>query len=436
MKKLLMIITVVAIILGLRSCMSDSKDEKAAKDAVIAFCDSIRNNDVDKFIDVVCIEGLGALRDCVNEGDPTGIKRKKIVEFMQMWSPRSGVKKMFENDIEISTTTCGDSIARVALSSCDKSVCDTLLFNCIKLVELEVREIGNKWLVVPSLISHEWDGRGHPPSSGGSFSTKEKSHKDEMYGLREELQLASKIPTAIAEMLSIAEKESKRAMDEGTVFLNAIKESDSKRKSAGQPSIWPRLSKDIPYSYSNSQRNEQNDISQKTYGSNSYYYEDLFDVKNLEKVMWTPYIAKDVVISLLSENKPRFRVSPIWDFQRKWSIVAGDFDSLPDWFPVLISANTKTDNFMFEAGKYDLRDNRSQIQLIDTGLTDWQDRGTIYEGANWENISPERKKFCWQYEYLIVIRKNGQAERIPREKCTMAAIFPEPFEIAKKTKFL
>lgn len=429
MKKLLMIITVVAIILGLRSCMSDSKDEKAAKDAVIAFCDSIRNNDVDKFIDSTCLKDLGSLKDCINEGDPTGIKHKCIAEFLTMFNgyARSEVGKMFENNIEITEVNCQGSIARVGLSSYDEAVCDTMRFKGIELVELEIQKVGDKWLVIPGLIVHI-------RNNYNDLIEERFVHGGEINALSTELHSAHNIPAAIAEMSSIAEKESKRAMAEGMLFLNAIKESNSKRKSAGQPSIWPRLPKDIPFRYSNSHRDAQEDISQKTYGSNSDYYEDLFDVKNLEKVMWTPYIAKDVVISLLNENRPRFG-DPIWDFQRKWSIVAGDFDSLPDWFPVLISGNTKIDNFMFEAGKYDLRDNKLEIKLVDK-LTDWPERGTIYEGAKWEELPSERKKFCWQYEYFIVIRKNGQAERIPREECTMAAIFPEPFEITKKTMFL
>ena len=72
MKKLLIIITVVAIILGLRSCMSDSKDEKAAKDAVVTFCDSIRNKDLDKFIDVVCLgDDSFSLRNKMKSGSKT-----------------------------------------------------------------------------------------------------------------------------------------------------------------------------------------------------------------------------------------------------------------------------------------------------------------------------------------------------------------------------
>lgn len=397
MKKLLIIITVVAIILGLRSCMSDSKDEKAAKDAVVTFCDSIRNKDLDKFIDVVCLgDDSFSLRKAIDAGDPTGIKRTEISKYQEYISTLYN----FEKEVQVLNTTCEETKAIVTVCSCGNPDRHESHRPDYRFV---VRKVGNQWLF---------------PSS----------KEDLIYSL----QAADKIPAARAEMALIAEKESKNAIEEGAWIVKTIEDANSKREKQGKPLLWPTPETET---YANTDKGI--DIAQKTYKSTVRYFKDLLDFENREKAIWKPYVAMDAAITLFN-NEANFledRYQDESEFPDKWRIVAGDLDNLPDWFPRLISANVNIRVFDFKAGKYDLRENKLPIQLVNRRV-ELKRRGTAYEGEEWEKLTPERKKFFWQYDYLIVVRKNGKAERIPKESCTMSALFPEPFRIVEEIKCL
>lgn len=305
------------------------------------------------------------------------------------------MKGMFEHDIEVvEIVPDGSSEAYVHIRSGNEDVRNKILIDDnIAALELKICKVNGKWLIDPT----------HVAFVDGTVELQDEARKQQKVIDKKRLENIKN------EMKQAAEDGSMKMASEGAKLLNAILNSNM---SSPQKFLSEMNNKDNSYRSDYENRND--------------YFKALFDYENRKKAMWKPRIQMDVAMSW-KNHVHSDSYSPNWI----WHIVSVDFNKLPNWFPVLLSDNVTGSDFSFDAGKYDLRENKQLIQLpeiINTERWDWK--------FEWEHLSADRQKNFWQQYYLIVVRKNGKAERIPREKCTMATIFPEPFELTEKTKFL
>ena len=106
------------------------------------------------------------------------------------------------------------------------------------------------------------------------------------------------------------------AMKGRNLFVS-ITQANTEREAVGLCSLWPRTTALGGV--------DKDDIAGKTYQKSTDYFRDLFDIPNLGKAEWAPYVNcdKDVVGKDLDE----------------WCVLANITDEMPDCLPVLISAN-------------------------------------------------------------------------------------------------
>jgi hypothetical protein len=106
------------------------------------------------------------------------------------------------------------------------------------------------------------------------------------------------------------------AMQGRNLFMGIVC-ANTDREAAGLPSLWPRTTAlpDIG----------KDDVTGNAYLKSTVYFRDLFDMSNHGKADWNPYVSCSMDVA----GK---------DFD-EWCVAANVTDEMPDYLPVLISAN-------------------------------------------------------------------------------------------------
>lgn len=177
------------------------------------------------------------------------------------------------------------------------------------------------------------------------------------------------------------------------------------RASAGDESYWPKKGG----AAQNQNAAADDEVQQGNYSSTYEYFNALFDMKNVGKEDWEPYVDKGLLSKISGQGiKPPKGGSLLEAENCKWIIAANTEGSdVPGTMPVLVTRNVSKDEI-------------SQ---------------STYDGTSTTRLKIGKKKGGdWDEPFggegLILVRKDGGAEALKGRECTLLKFYKTGFTLS------
>ena len=175
----------------------------------------------------------------------------------------------------------------------------------------------------------------------------------------------------------------------GRKLIQGIMEANVARQSNFLPPVWPRTKNDGTVS--------GEDISYQTFSSAAGYFNYLFDMAHYGTSDWDPTIDGDLLGTL---GKDAVVGKTIRADGLDWCIAANVYDEMPDFMPILVSANF---NPAYLPRKWDGKTDRNKLLPIGPK-----------SGA---------AKSMFDDKLIVIVRKNGAADVIKGTALTYESLY-------------
>ena len=190
------------------------------------------------------------------------------------------------------------------------------------------------------------------------------------------------------------------SMNGRNLFMGIIM-ANTERENAGLVSVWPRTVA--------GEGTDKNDISGQVYKSATDYFNALFDMKNYGTSKWEPYVDKSLIDRLSGPGVPKMDGKRLESKNVAWIVAANVTEAMPDFIPVLISANFNPALLM---RNWDGLKNRTKRLPI--GPASGADKSMLDDKA------------------IVVVRKGGSVETIKAENLTYGTLYRrQAFDLTK-----
>ena len=190
------------------------------------------------------------------------------------------------------------------------------------------------------------------------------------------------------------------SMNGRNLFMGLVVANTDREASALSP-VWPRTVADGGA--------DKGDISAQAYKSSTDYFNALFDMKNYGTSKWEPYVDKSLIEKLSGPGVPKMSGKRLESKNVAWIVAANISDDMPDFVPILISANF---NPALLLRKWDGAKNR--IKRLPIGPASGADKSMLDDKA------------------IVIVRKGGSVETIKAENLTYGTLYRrQAFDLTK-----